>query len=71
MSVLIYVDHIDGHIRKASFEALSYGAKLADQTGDQAEAIILGSVNEDLSSLGQYGIKKVYQVQNEGLNQFD
>jgi electron transfer flavoprotein alpha subunit len=71
MSVLIFIDHIDGHIKKASHEALSYGAKIAEQTGTTAEAVILGTVNEDLSKLGEHGVKKVYQVQNEQLQQFD
>ncbi|MFL5738823.1 MAG: electron transfer flavoprotein subunit alpha/FixB family protein [Flavisolibacter sp.] len=71
MSVIIFVDHIDGHIKKSAHEALSYGAKLAAQTGDTAEAIVLGTVNEDLSSLGQYGVKKVHQVVHENLKQLD
>jgi electron transfer flavoprotein alpha subunit len=71
MSVLIFVDHIDGHIKKASHEALSYGSKIAEQTGTTAEAIILGTVNDDLSKLGEHGVKKVYQVQNNKLSQFD
>jgi electron transfer flavoprotein alpha subunit len=71
MSVLIFVDHIDGHIKKASHEALSYGAKIAEQTGTTAEAVVLGTVNEDLAGLGQHGIKKVHQVQNDNLKQFD
>jgi electron transfer flavoprotein alpha subunit len=71
MSVLIFIDHIDGHIKKASHEALSYGAKIAEQTGTTAEAVILGTVNEDLPKLGEHGVKKVYQVQNEQLQQFD
>jgi electron transfer flavoprotein alpha subunit len=71
MSVLIFVDHIDGHIKKASHEALSYGSKIAEQTGTTAEAIILGTVNDDLSKLGEHGVKKVYQVQNNQLSQFD
>lgn len=71
MSVLIYVDHTEGHIKKASFEALSYGAKIAEKTGDQAEAVILGNVNDDLTSLGQYGIKKVHQVNHDNLKNFD
>jgi electron transfer flavoprotein alpha subunit len=71
MSVLIFVDHIDGHIKKASHEALSYGAKIAEQTGTTAEAVILGTVNDDLGKLGEHGVKKVYQVQNEQLQQFD
>ena len=71
MSVLIFVDHIDGHIKKASHEALSYGAKIAEQTGTTAEAVILGTVHEDLAALGEHGVKKVYQVQNDQLQQFD
>ncbi|RYF80248.1 MAG: hypothetical protein EON98_13675 [Chitinophagaceae bacterium] len=71
MSVLIFVDQLDGHIKKASHEALSYGAKIAEQTGDTAEAVVLGNVNEDLAALGQHGVKKVHHVQADGLKQFD
>lgn len=70
MSVLVFIDHIDGHIKKASLEAASYGAKIAEQTGDTAEAIVLGNPT-DLVSLGKQGIKKVYQVQNDALKQID
>ncbi|MBD0284264.1 MAG: electron transfer flavoprotein subunit alpha/FixB family protein [Flavisolibacter sp.] len=71
MSVLIFIDHTDGHIKKASLEALTYGAKVAEQTGTSAEGVVLGNSTEDLPALGQYGVRKIYQVQNEGLNQFD
>ena len=71
MSVLIFIDHIDGHVKKASLEALSYGAKIAEQTGDVAEGIVLGSPTEDLVALGQYGVKKIHQVQNDALTNFD
>ncbi len=69
--VLIFIDHIDGHIKKASYEVLTYGAKLAEQMGTTAEALLLGTVNDDLASLGKYGIKKVHQVSNETLNHVD
>jgi len=72
MSVLIFVDHTDdGHIKKASHEAISYGARVAELTGDVAEAVVLGKVNEDLAALGQHGAKKVHHVQNDNLNVFD
>lgn len=72
MSVLIFVDHTDeGHIKKASHEAISYGAKIAEQTGDVAEAVVLGKVNEDLAALGQHGAKKVHHIQHDSLNIFD
>jgi len=71
MSVLIFVDHAEGHIKKASFEALSYGAKLAEQLGTSAEALVLGTVTDDLAALGKYGVKKVHQVSSDTLNHVD
>ncbi|HUQ96550.1 MAG TPA: electron transfer flavoprotein subunit alpha/FixB family protein, partial [Chitinophagaceae bacterium] len=71
MSVLIFIDHVSGQIKKASLEALSYGAALAEQTGTTAEGFLFGTVTDDLSSLGQYGITKVHQVQHENVAHFD
>lgn len=71
MSVLIFVDQSEGHIKKVSFEALTYGSKIAEQLGTTAEAIVLGSVSDDLAALGKYGVKKVHQVNNEALNHLD
>jgi electron transfer flavoprotein alpha subunit len=69
--VLIFVDQTESHIKKSSFEALSYGAKIAEQIGTTAEALLLGTVNDDLAALGKYGVKKVHQVSNETLNHVD
>ncbi|MES2332200.1 MAG: electron transfer flavoprotein subunit alpha/FixB family protein [Bacteroidota bacterium] len=69
--VLIFIDQTEGHIKKASYEVLTYGAKLAEQTGTTAEALLLGTVNDDLSALGKYGVKKIHQVANEILNHVD
>jgi len=71
MSVLIFIDAADGHVKKASFEVLSYGSKVAEQLGTSAEAVVLGSVTEDLTSLGKYGVKKIHQVSNDLLNHLD
>jgi electron transfer flavoprotein alpha subunit len=71
MSVLVFLDQADGHIKKASLEAAAYGAKTAEQLGTSAEAIVLGNVTEDLSSLGKYGIAKVHTVKNDALNHLD
>lgn len=71
MSVLIFVDQSEGHIKKASFEAMTYGVKVAEQLGTTAEALVLGTVSDDLASLGKYGVKKVHQVNNASLNQLD
>ena len=69
--VLIYIDQDDQEIKKASFEAISYGAALAKQLGTSAEALLLGTVKDDLTTLGKYGASKVHQVSNTTLNNFD
>ncbi len=71
MSVLIFLDQSEGHIKKSSFEAASYGAKVAELLGTTAEAIVLGTVADDLSTLGNYGIKKVHTVKNAALDHVD
>jgi electron transfer flavoprotein alpha subunit len=71
MSVLIFIDHTEGKVKKASLEALCYGAKVASQLNTGVEGILLGTVTEDLSALGQYGVKKIYQAAQEGLNHVD
>lgn len=69
--VLIFADQTEGHIKKASFEVLTYGAKLAEQLGTTAEALVLGTVTDDLASLGKYGVKKVHHIASEMLNHLD
>ncbi len=69
--ILIFIDHADGHIKKTSLEALSYGAALAKQTGVAAEGILLGTVTDDLASLGKQGVQKIHQVPQDSLNQLD
>lgn len=71
MPVLIFIDVSEGHVKKASFEILSYGAKVAEQLGTTAEGVVLGSVSEDLAQLGKYGVKKIHQIKNEVLDHFD
>jgi electron transfer flavoprotein alpha subunit len=71
MSVLIFIDQQDGQIKKASYEAASYGVAVAKQLGVAANAIILGTVHDDLGNLGKYGITTVYHVNNAALNQLD
>jgi electron transfer flavoprotein alpha subunit len=71
MSVLVFPDQADGHIKKSSFEAANYAAKTAELLNTTAEAILLGTVSDDLASLGNYGIKKVHTVSDASLNAFD
>ena len=71
MSVLIFIDQSEGHIKKSSYEVLSYGAQLAKQLGVAAEGLLLGTVADDLAALGKYGVTKIHQSSNEIFNQVD
>ncbi|MBW7890863.1 MAG: electron transfer flavoprotein subunit alpha/FixB family protein [Chitinophagaceae bacterium] len=71
MSVLIYIDQSEGVIKKASMEAISYGVSLAQQTGTSAEGVVLGTVKDDLPSLGKFGIEKIHHVADSKLDHVD
>ena len=69
--VLIFADHSDSEVKKSTYEVLSYGAALAQNLNTSACALVLGSVKDELSSLGNYGISKVYQIANKSLDNLD
>ena len=71
MSVLIFIDTNEGQVKKASLEAMTYGAKVAEQLGTTAEGVVLGSAKDDLASLGKYGVKKIHHVNNAALDHLD
>jgi electron transfer flavoprotein alpha subunit len=71
MSVLIFLDQSEGHIKKNSLEAACYGAKVAEQLNTTADGIVLGTMKEDLAALGNYGLKRIHHFKNESLNNFD
>jgi len=71
MSVLIFIDQSEGHVKKASLEAITYGAAIAAQLQTSAEGVVLGTTHEDLADLGKYGVQKIHHVNKEALNNFD
>jgi len=71
MKVLVFIDQAEGHVKKSSYEALSYGANVATLVGGEAVGVVLGEVKDDLTSLGKYGVKTIHQVQSSSLNNVD
>jgi electron transfer flavoprotein alpha subunit len=69
--ILVFIDQADGHVKKSSLEALTYGADLAKQMGTTAEAILLGTVADDVAALGKYGVSKIHHAANEAFNHLD
>ena len=70
--VLIYTQNWDGKFKKLSYELISYGVALAEKLGTSAAALSIGDVSDDeLKSLGNYGITKVISLKNEKLKVLD
>lgn len=56
MSVLVFADSSENKLVKASFEAVSYGAKLASDAGTELHVISYGGASdEEFAKLGNYG----------------
>lgn len=68
--VLIYIESPKGKLKKAAFETVTYGKKLADAMGTTCAALTLGSV-ENAGQLGKYGASKVLNIADAALNSFD
>jgi electron transfer flavoprotein alpha subunit len=69
--VFVIAEQRDGALRKVSFELASAARKLADQTGDEVSAILLGSGIESLAAeLGKFGVDKAFVGDNAALEPY-
>lgn len=72
MSVLVYTENWDGKFKKATFELVSYAAKVAEMIGSTVSAVSIGEVDEtELGKLGNYGADKILKVESENLKSLD
>lgn len=69
MSILIYAESENKKLKKVAFEVASYASSIAEQTQDEVVAVTINADNVD--ALGQYGVNKVLNVQNESLAKFN
>lgn len=71
MSVLVYIENSEGKFKKSGFEVVSYAKAIATQLGTSLTAISIGNVaDDDLKSLGNYGVDKVLTVNHQNLKSF-
>jgi electron transfer flavoprotein alpha subunit len=68
--ILVFAEQTNGTFKKASFEAISYAAKIAKSNGAQVGAIVLGEA-ADLAQLGNYGANQVIHVADARLNNLE
>ncbi len=68
MAVLVFAESAKGHFKKAAFEAVTYGKKVADMLATECVALTIGST-ENAEVLGEYGAAKIYNIPSH--NDFD
>src|SRR3954465_5281282 len=66
--ILTFALHYEGEINKNSLGAVSEAARLAQELGTEAHAVVVGEAisDEAASSLGKYGATKVFRVEARG-----
>lgn len=67
MSVVVFVEAIKNQYKKAAYEAISYGAKLAEMTSGDCVVITNGSADV-AGGLGKYGATKVLTFQSDAMH---
>lgn len=70
MSVLVYIESPKGQFKKTGLEVASYASKVAQATGTEAIALVIGNA-QNAGQLGQYGISKVLHVNSNDTIEFD
>ena len=68
--VLVFAESPRGNLKKAAFEAVTYGKKVADLLGVPCTALTAGKVN-DAGELGRYGASSVLHATGASLDNFD
>lgn len=70
MSILVYIEHSEGKVKKSSLEAVAFAKALTNQTGEgDVVAVALGSISDDeLAAVGGAGAAKVLHAADSRLD---
>jgi electron transfer flavoprotein alpha subunit len=69
MSILIYAESENRKLKKTAFEVASYASSIAEKMNMDVTAVTINA--DSPKSLGDYGVKKVLDVQNDDLKTFN
>ncbi|HET7276259.1 MAG TPA: electron transfer flavoprotein subunit alpha/FixB family protein [Longimicrobiaceae bacterium] len=66
-SIFAFAEARDGKIRKVAFEVVTAARRLADETGGEVHAVILGGpgLEDDAAELGKYGADRIVIGESE------
>lgn len=65
--ILVYTEINKGKVKKASLEAINYGAKIAELTNTSVTAIAINADAAQLEEMGKAGANKIVSVNNGSL----
>ncbi len=68
--VLVFAENNAGKFKKAAFEAVSYGKKIANQLSCDCAALVIGDASS-AGELGVYGADKVLNINDASFADFD
>ncbi len=65
MSIVVYIEPHKGKVKKASLEAVSYAANIAQQTGTSVTAVTFNIPQDCISDIGNAGADKILNVEGD------
>ncbi len=68
--ILVFIEQRNESVKKSSYEACSAAVKLAKQLNCDIEAVCIGNDVENLETIGNFGISKIFQYKNEQLQNY-
>ena len=65
--ILVFIEHVDGKINRASYEAVRAAQLIGAQTGQEASAVVFGhGVGEIAAEVAAKKVKTVYPSRASG-----
>ena len=69
--ILVYTEINKGKVKKASLEAINYGAKIAELTQSNVTSIAINADAAQIEEMGKAGATKIISVKNDALINLD
>ena len=69
--IIVFIEHVDGKVNRASYEAVKAAQLIGSETGQEVSAVLLGQgVGDAAAEVASKKVKTVYTVENEWLKKY-
>lgn len=67
MSIIVFIEHLEGKLKKQSREIVSYASQLAEKASQKVVVVGVGDISrEELETLSRFGASKIIHCPNPG-----